>query len=784
MNHYTILRWLLVVSVVGGILWSTQTGHTAPTPTTTEPPSTATEPPSTTTRLHTSSFSPLQGVTAIAAGSWHTCALTGSGEVWCWGYNWSGQLGDGSYTDRSTPVAVSGLPSGVTAIAAGGAHTCALTSSGGVMCWGGNYFGQLGDGSYTDRSTPVAVSGLPSGVTAIAAGGAHTCALMSSGGVWCWGYNLSGQLGDGSTIYHITPVAVSGLPSEVTAIAAGYAHTCALTGSGGVWCWGDNGFGQLGDGSFTDSSTPAAVGGLPSGVTAIAAGGRYTCALTSSGGVWCWGRNDSGQLGDGSFTNRSTPGAVGGLPSGVTAIAAGGAHTCALTSSGGVWCWGGNDSGQLGDGSYTDRSTPGAVSGLPSGVTAIAAGGAHTCARTSSGGVWCWGGNFYGQLGDGTTTDRSTPGAVSGLPSGVTAIAAGNYHTCALTGSDGVWCWGDNFYGQLGDGTTTNRSTPGAVSGLPSGVTAIAAGNYHTCALTSSGGVWCWGRNDSGQLGDGTTTNRSTPGAVGGLPSGVTAIAAGDYHTCALMSSGGVWCWGLNNRGQLGDGSYTDSSTPVAVGGLPSGVMAIAAGNYHTCALTGSDGVWCWGTNSDGQLGDGTTTNRSTPVAVSGLPSGVTAIAAGNYHTCALTSSGGVWCWGYNLSGQLGDGTTTNRSTPGAVSGLPSGVTAIAAGDEHTCALTGSGGVWCWGDNYYGQLGDGTTTNRSTPGAVSGLPSGVTAIAAGVYHTCALTGSGGVMCWGNNGDGQLGDGRPLYRTTPVDVVTSASWGVYLPMIVR
>ncbi|ACL23605.1 RCC1 domain-containing protein [Chloroflexus aggregans] len=778
MNHYTMLRWLLVVSVVGGILWSTQTGHTAPTPTTTEPPST-------TTRLHTSSFSPLQGVTAIAAGGAHTCALTGSGGVMCWGGNDFGQLGDGTPTTRSTPGAVSGLPSGVTAIAAGNYHTCALTGSGGVRCWGANYSGQLGNGLTFGRSTPGAVSGLPSGVTAIAAGGDHTCALMSSGGVMCWGDNYYGQLGDGTTTNRRTPVAVSGLPSGVTAIAAGGLHTCALTGSGEVWCWGYNYYGQLGDGTTTYSrSTPAAVGGLPSGMTAIAAGGLHTCALMSSGGVWCWGRNDSGQLGDGSDTDSSTPVAVSGLPSGVTAIAAGDYHTCALTGSGEVWCWGGNGFGQLGDGTTTARSTPAAVSGLPSGVETIAAGDYHTCALMSSGGVWCWGRNNSGQLGDGTTTARSTPAAVSGLPSGVTAIAAGGLHTCALMSSGGVWCWGLNNSGQLGDGSDTDSSTPVAVSGLASGVETIAAGGWHTCALTSSGGVWCWGRNNSGQLGDGSTIYHITPVAVSGLPSGVTAIAAGDYHTCALTGSGGVWCWGYNLSGQLGDGTTTDRSTPVAVSGLTSGVTVIAAGRFHTCALTSSGGVWCWGANFDGQLGDGTTTNRTTPVAVSGLPSGVTAIAAGGWHTCALTSSGEVWCWGDNYYGQLGDGTTTNRSTPGAVSGLPSGVTAIAAGWEHTCALTSSGEVWCWGDNYYGQLGDGTTTNRSTPGAVSGLPSGVTAIAAGVYHTCALTGSGGVMCWGNNGDGQLGDGRPLYRTTPVDVVTSASWGVYLPMIIR
>ncbi|MEM7111123.1 MAG: cadherin domain-containing protein [Chloroflexota bacterium] len=299
----------------------------------------------------------------------------------------------------------------------------------------------------------------------------------------------------------------------------------------------------------------------------------------------------------------------------ITAVAAGVYHSCGLTSSGGVVCWGYNYNGQLGDGSTTERHTPVAVSGLSSGVSALAAGYYHTCAVTSSGGVVCWGYNYNGQLGDGSTTDHHTPVAVSGLSSGVSALAAGGYHTCAVTSSGGVVCWGNNYHGQLGDGTTTERHTPVAVSGLSSGVSAVAAGQYHTCAVTSSGGVQCWGRNIYGQLGDGTTTYRHTPVAVSGLSSGVSAVAASLYHTCAVTSSG-VECWGLNHRGQLGDGSTTPSTTPVAVSGLSSGVSALAVGESHTCGRINSGGVQCWGYNYNGQLGDGSTTNRTTPVVV------------------------------------------------------------------------------------------------------------------------------------------------------------------------
>lgn len=271
--------------------------------------------------------------------------------------------------------------------------------------------------------------------------------------------------------------------------------------------------------------------------------------------------------------------------------------------------------------------------------------------------------------------------------------------------------------------------------------------------------------------GGGNVTGKLHPSTDGGGTqiAKMVPISSSGGHTCALDSGGGVKCWGYNEYGQLGNGNTEDSAIPVAVSGLTSGVTAIMAGYMHTCALTTVGGVKCWGDNRDGQLGNGTTINQTTPVDVSGLTSGVTAITAG-YQTCALTTTGGVKCWGWNENGQLGDGTTTNKSTPVDVSSLTSGVTAIAAGGEHTCALTTSGGVKCWGRNGDGQLGDGTTTRRTEPVDVSVLNSGTTAIVAGLYHTCALTTSGGVKCWGENVFGQLGDGTTTDRTTPVDVV--------------
>jgi len=348
-----------------------------------------------------------------------------------------------------------------------------------------------------------------------------------------------------------------------------------------------------------------------------------------------------------------------------------------------------------------------------------------------------------------------------------TQVTTGYAPTCALTSTGGAWCWGFNASGEVGDGTAGNiRPTAVPVVGLANGIVAVSSGFQHSCALNAVGAVACWGVNTYGQLGDGSTVSRSAPVAVAGLGSGVTAIAAGGFHTCAARVDGTVICWGYNAFGELGDGTTQNRSTPVDVLGLTHPVVALSGGVEHTCAIDNAGAALCWGHNSLGQLGDGTNTDRATPVAVSGLSADVAAISAGQLHSCAVTAAGAALCWGSNLSGELGDDTTTSRNVPAGVQSLANGVSRIAAGAFHSCALTAVGAVRCWGSNTHGQLGDATQIDRHRPVPVTNL-SNATAIAAGTEFGCAVLADGGVRCWGRGQYGNLGDGGTLDRTTPI-----------------
>lgn len=344
-------------------------------------------------------------------------------------------------------------------------------------------------------------------------------------------------------------------------------------------------------------------------------------------------------------------------------IAAGGWHSLAVCTDSTVKAFGENASGELGDGTTNDSNIPVSVIGL-SGIISVSGGGdqleAHSLALQTNGTVWSWGSNIYGGLGNGTTTNTTIPGQVTGL-TGAKAISAGGWHSVALKNDSTVWTWGWNTDGQLGDGTFTDKSIPTQVPGL-TGVIAIAAGTYHVLALKKDGTVWAWGDNISGQIGDNTTIDRNTPVQVIGL-TGVSNIASGRFFSLAVKSDGTVWTWGENLYGQLGNGTTTDSHVPVQVTGL-TGISSAttATGAFHCMVVKNDNTVWAWGRNTYGNLGDGTVINSSVPVQMIGI-SDVTGLAAGTNFSLLYKNEGSFWGCGRNASGQLGDGTFIQRNT-------------------------------------------------------------------------------------------------------------------------
>jgi alpha-tubulin suppressor-like RCC1 family protein len=718
---------------------------------------------------------------AVGTGNDHACAIRGDGTAWCWGQNSSGQLGDGTTTDRASPVAVvaTGLPK-LTAIAGGQAHTCAIGADKTVWCWGANESGELGNGKTSDNHTPVPVTGLDH-VTSIITGYRHSCALDSAGTVKCWGDSFYGELGNGTSgdaSAASTPVTVQ-LTGGATAtmIAGANAQTCAVETTGAVECWGANDLGQLGDGAADGDPAPLPVKmQLPTdNAIAVAVGAQFACALTKDGAVYCAGHNDVDQLGpkpvgtdpnadDSTPTPRLVP-----LDLTATAIFAGDRFACAIDAHAKAWCWGATDNFELPDGGDgSPRAYPVEID-YPD-IKFASAGTRFMCVQSSDG-LRCGGYNGFGQLGDGVRTTEPVPLAVDGLGP-VAAIAAGASFTCATLADQTAMCWGENDRGQLGDGTFAGKTHPVAVTGLHD-VIQLASGHQHSCALLADHTVECWGDNDSGELGDGTPVSRSAPRPVldGAAPlANVKEIAVGIAHTCALLNDGTMKCWGSNSDGQLGVAQLDqDLRSPVNVAlstapAGPTGVSHIVAGDAFTCAVDGAGQPWCWGKNDVGKLGGGVDVVRTaTPTQVANLKDVVIDQASSfTGFTCAHAASNGVWCWGYNSDGELGNGGFSFFvDKPAKVKGLAA--TKIVAGELHACALTVDRGVMCWGGDYLGQVGQAVYNGFPSNTSVAGLAN-VTDLAAGSGHTCAVLDGGKLMCWGDDRDGELGNGVSFDRT--------------------
>lgn len=669
----------------------------------------------------------LIGTTAISLGGSHGCAIGGANQVQCWGSNFYGELGVGDNTVRNIPTLVSGATA--THLSAGGYHTCMVQAiTGNVLCWGANFNGQLGDGSVNNSNVPVQVSNL-SGVVMVASGDAHTCALLSSpGAVRCWGYNADGRLGDGSANSSSVPVDVVGITNAI-AVVAGSSHSCALLATGEVVCWGSNTQKQLGNVLLADafSSLPVSVGNTAqAGVSNLAAGENHTCVIDSGGGVLCWGDNQSGELGNGSGLSNAQPVAVTSVTN-VVSIGLGYAHGCAVLSDGTARCWGRGYNGELGNGQaeitenyvYAKPITP-AFNSIGT-VTQSSNGLKHACAVIGAA-VYCVGENNRGQLGDGSRQARTTPVAVSGLTDAL-RVYTGFEHSCALRSNGTVTCWGANDFGQLGSGSTNGESTTAsAVTGL-TGVVSLSAGYRHNCVVTGGGTVYCWGDNDRGGLGTGVFNGiRNVPVQVRDIANATQVDASGaEGSTCAVLSTGQVACWGANSDGELGHGSVVDSALPIVIPDLGN-IAQVNMGGLNrisdfddlnpsgtNCAIDTAGAVFCWGAANAGQLAMGAGQNhRTTPVRLP-LSRPALSVDIGGGHGCAVLDNNAVQCWGGNQKGQIGAGVANNdNNPPTTVLGLTT-ATQLSAGRSYTCALLTGGNMQCWGENGWAQMGSNLT---------------------------------------------------------------------------
>ena len=651
----------------------------------------------------------LTNVISITTGGATSAVLKSDGTVWTWGYNGYGQLGVGSTTNNNLPVQVkgpsgSGFLSGIIAIASGKNHLLALRNDGTIYAWGYNASGQLGDGTTTNRSIPIQVKGLGGAgyltdVIKVGCGSGHALAVKNDGSLWAWGNNAYGQLGDGTIVNKSSPIQVKGFDgigflSDITGVDGGNNHSLALKSDGTVLSWGGNFAGQLGDGSDINKTTPVLVKNI-NAVISVASGDEYNFAMRNDNSIWAWGDNCYGQLGDGSITEKYFPTLSIPVPVVISKIACGSYHSIITDSTGSVLAWGLNSSGQLGDATLIDKNLPVPVIdigglGQLKNVISVSSFDSHSLAIKNDRTVVAWGLNDNGQLGDNSITNRNSPVQVkdpagSSVLGSVIKVAAGRWHSLALKKDGTVWAWGDNITGQLGDGTTSDRKLPVQVKGLNgsgylTNIIAISAGNNFSLAVKNDGTVWAWGKNDFGQLGDGTIVNHLTPiqvkgvGGVGYLTN-IVAVACGGGYSIALKNDGTVYCWGLNDFGQLGNGTILSTNTPIQVKG-PNGsgflenIKAISSGWCTRVLALKEDGtMWNWGSNEYGQLGIDST-YQVYPVQVKGTDgtsylTDVTIIPSSiGYHTIVAKTDKTIWGWGNNTNGQLGIRTNVDKNYP------------------------------------------------------------------------------------------------------------------------
>jgi alpha-tubulin suppressor-like RCC1 family protein len=671
-------------------------------------------------------------------------------------------------------------------VATSGQSTCAITATGELWCWGAGAYAVLGNGAVVAQQ--LMRVGTQTDWTDVSVGIVLTCALRADRSLWCWGFNESGAI-PGAPIDTVVAAPLQIGTGTWQAVAVADSHACAIDDAGGLACWGGGSLGVLGNGSTTMTvATPTPVVSVGTDRwTAISTSPRTTCGIQTDDSLWCWGSNNLGQVGDGTQLQRNAPVQIGSGRT-WTAVSTSAEHTCAVEQGGQAWCWGNNFFGQVGN--DVAFSTVPILSPLratvASPVVDVAVGRWHTCGRSAAGDVTCWGNAERGQFG--VVLGYSTqPIAIAS--SAVQVATAGDV-TCVIDGDQRLACTGANNFGQAG-GAAGIALVPTQVDTRTDWARVIAMSN-HACALTTVGGLHCWGLNHNGELANGMPQDTDVPidtnrtfssialGTFGlaaiaadnslwfsGLhPDLATkvlvptqfaganttkAVAAGELHACRILVDDTLVCGGANNHGQLGDGTTTSKVGTT----VPGTWRLIAAGANSTCGVTLASQLMCWGRNEAGQLGIGSTSQAATPqpVMLPGAAGAVLELAVGDNFTCAITGAGELYCWGAGDAGQLANGTSSGSLTPRRV-GTATDWRHVTAGDAHACAIKQDNTLWCWGHGDEGQTGP-VLANHTSPVQVGGAD--WLDVSAGTHFTCAVKLAGTRWCFGSNNNGELGN---------------------------
>ena len=726
--------------------------------------------------------------TAIFSGADFSVAVRTNGTLWSWGKNDYGQSGKNVATTTlvSSPTQVGALTNwsslGGTTIS-----VAAIKTDGTLWCWGSGTQGMIADNNAISRSSPVQV-GADTNWSYVTSGYVHVLALKTNGTLWCWGSNFQGALGLNTAGggYRSSPTQI-GADTNWSSVAAGYLNSMAIKTDGTLWAWGgyQSGYGQLGQNDVIQRSSPTQIGALTNW-SSVAAGTYYCLARKTNGTIWAWGRNNTGALGQNDTIYRSSPVQVGTDTNWSSVFATNLYGTSnAVKTDNSFWGWGYGSNIGVGYGSTTiDRSSPVQVGAAYTfnniSVSRADIASPSTIGIKPDGTLWAWGGNQYGQLAQ--VSDkiyRSSPVQV-GVLTNWSSSSAGRFYVVAVKNNGSLWSWGQNNQGQLGLGDIIYRSSPTQI-GTNNNWSSITSSYLSNFAIKTDGSLWAWGNNQYGGFGVSTitvsgNTNSSSPVQVGKLP--WKKLYAGSVSTYGIKFDGTLWSWGSNSVGQLAQGNITYRSSPVQIGTL-SNWLSIAA-SYHLAAVKTDGTLWTCGRNNSGGLGDGTIINKSS-LAQIGLLTNWLLVATNLDNTFAIKTDGTLWAWGSNGQGQIGNPTITlltNRSSPVQIGTDTnwSSVTSCASGAVH--AIKTDGTLWAWGFNSSGQLGDGTVISRSSPVQIGTGTNWLSISNTGsvsVTSVLAIKTDGTLWAWGYNGNATLGDSSQISRSSPVQVGILTNW---------